>query len=152
MGAVNFTTFWTNLETLEKAIAISSPVALKVKRAYWGAPQQEITDLPCVINALSETDRILGFGSRDQNLRINVQLLVASATVEDTYNALKATSFWFAAKDAFDEDITIGSTVSFSTLRGADPTVPVILTHGGRAYIGFNAYLDVQDVEDFTFG
>ena len=149
---MNFTTFWANLETLEKAIAITSPSSSRVKRAYWGAPQQEVTDLPCVINALSETNRTLGYGSRDQNLRINVQLLVASATVEDTHSALKATSFWFAAKDAFDEDITIGSTVSFSTLRGADPTVPVILTHGGRAYVGFNAYLDIQDVEDFTFG
>lgn len=149
---MNFTTFWTKLEALEKTIAITSPVTLQVKRAYWGAPQQEITDLPCVINALSETDRTLGFGSRDQNLRINVQLLVASATVENTHNALKATSFWFAAKDAFDKDITIGSTVSFSTLRGAEPTVPVILTHGGMAYIGFNAYLDIQDLENFTFG
>ena len=148
---MNFTTFWTALETLEKSIKITSPVSLQVSRVYWGAPTKSITDLPCVINALSEPDRVLGFGSRDQRLRINVQLLAAKATVEDERSSLIATAFWYAAKDAFDADITIGGNVSFSTLRGADPTVPVILEHAGQAYIGFNGYLDIQDVEDFNF-
>lgn len=149
---MNFTTFWTKLEALEKTIAIASPVSKQVLRAHWGTPGQNITDLPVIVNTLSEPDRVLGFGSRDQKLRITVQCLVARATVEDTRSSLIATSFWFAAKDAFDEDVTIGSTVSFSTLRGGDPTVPVILQHGGQAFIGFNAVLDIQDVEEFTFG
>ncbi len=149
---MNFTTFRTNLETLEKTIAITSPVAMQVKKAYWGAPQQEIADLPCVINALAEPERTIGFGSRDQRLRVNVQLMVARATVENERSSLIATAFWFAAKDAFDKDITFSGAVSLSVLRGADPTVPVILTHGGQSYIGFNAVLEIQDVEDFTFG
>lgn len=149
---MNFDTFWTRLKALEEGIAITSPVALTVKRGYWGAPPSALPDLPCVINSLSETERALGFGSRDQSLRINVQLLAAKATVEDERSSRIATAFWFAAKDAFDEDLTIGGTVSLSSLRGADPTVPVILTHAGQAYIGFNAFLDIQDVENFTFG
>ncbi len=149
---MNFTTFWTALETLEKSIKITSPVSLQIKRAYWGGPAKSITDLPCVINALSEADRVLGFGGRDQRLRINVQLLAAKATIEDERSSLIATAFWYAAKDAFDRDNKIGSTASFSTLRGSDPTVPVILTHAGDHFIGFNAYLDIQSVEAFDFG
>ena len=149
---MNFTSFLTKLQALQNAISITSPVAMSVKRSYWGAPQEELNDLPCVINALTETDRMLGFGTRDQNLRINVQLFVAKATVENERASLMATAFWYAAKDAFDSDITIGGEVSLSTLRGAEPTVPVILVHGGQSYIGFNAYLDVRDAENFTFG
>lgn len=149
---MNFTTFWTKLAALEKTIAITSPAAKQVKQAYWGAPQEQLTDLPVVINALSETERIIGFGSRDQKLRVNVQLLAARVTVEDSRSSLIATALWFAAKDKFDADITVGGTVNFSTLLGADPTVPVILQHAGQAYIGFNAVLEIQDVEDFNFG
>ncbi len=149
---MNFTTFKTNLEALEKTISVTSPTTATVKRTYWGASAKAITDLPCMINALSETERTIGFGSRDQRLRINVQLLVAKVGAEDDISSLLATALWFDAKDKFDSDITIGGTVSLSVLRGAEPTVPVILTHAGEAYIGFNAVLDIQDVEDFTFG
>ncbi len=148
---MNFTTFWTKLEALEKTIKITSPASKQVKRAYWGATPQAITDLPCIINTLSEPDRVLGFGSRDQKLRINVQLLAAKATTEDAQSSLIATALWYAAKDVFDGDVTIGGTVSFSTLKGADPTVPVILTHANMAYIGFNAILELHDVEAFSF-
>lgn len=122
-----------------------------VKRAYWGAPPTTMKDLPCVINALSETGRVLEFGSRDQIIRVNVQLLAAKARVEDTRSAEIATSFWFAAKDAFDADYNLSGAVSFMTLRGSDPTVPVILQHAGQAYIGFNGYLDIQSNEAFSF-
>ena len=148
---MNFTTFWTNLKTLEESIAITSPVSKKVKRAYWGAPPETTKDLPCIINALSESGRVLEFGSRDQVMRVSVQLLAAKARVEDTRSAEIATAFWFAAKDAFDGDYNLTGTVSFMTLRGADPTVPVILQHAGQAYIGFNAYLDIQVNEAFSF-
>ena len=75
---MNFTNFWTALETLEKAIAVTSPSVKRVKAAYWGGPSQSFAppDLPCVINSLSESNRTLGFGSRDQGLRVNVQMLV----------------------------------------------------------------------------
>ena len=122
-----------------------------VIRAFWGGPPEAIKDLPCVINALSEPGRVLEFGSRDQVMRVSVQLLAAKARVEDTRSAEIATAFWFAAKDAFDGDYNLTGTVSFMTLRGADPTVPVILQHGGQAYIGFNAYLDIQVNEAFAF-
>jgi hypothetical protein len=148
---VNFTTFLTQLNIVQNAIAITSPITTQVKRSYYGAPPEAMPDLPCIINSLSETERILGFGSREQTVRINVQLLAARATVEDTRSALIATAFWFAAKDRFDANISIGGTVPWSTLRGVEPTVPVILTHGGQAYIGFNAVLEIQDIENFTF-
>ncbi|MDD5502583.1 MAG: hypothetical protein PHH26_03865 [Candidatus Thermoplasmatota archaeon] len=148
---MNFNTFWAKLAALEKKIQITSPVKLVVKNAYWGAPPQALSALPIIINALSETERTLGFGSRDQRLRLSVQLLAARATVEDERSSQIATAFWFAAKDVFDQDTTIGSTVSFSTLRGGEPTVPVILTHAGQAYIGFNAFLEMHDVEAFEF-
>ena len=149
---MNFMEFWDNLETMEKSIAITSPVVTQVKRAYWGAPMGELNDLPCVINAMAEPDRALGFGTRDQRLRVNVQLIVAKATVEDQRSSLIATAFWFAAKDVFDSDLTIGDTVSLSTFNGANPTVPVILAHGGQRYIGFSAILEIQDAENFSFG
>ena len=148
---MNFDTFLTNLESLEKSISISSPVSEQVTRVFWGPPPQAISDLPSIVNALTESERTLGFGSRDQIVRVNVQMWVAKARVDDVQSSRKATAFWFAAKDAFDEDTTIGGSVSFSTLRGADPTVPVILSHSGQAYIGFNAMLDIQDVESFDF-
>ena len=148
---MNFDSFYTKLEALEKSIKITSPTSTQVKRAYWGAPGKAIADLPCVVNALTETERTLGFGSRDQMVRINVQLLATKSTVEDPRSSRTATALWFAAKDAFDRDTSIGGTVAWSTLRGADPTVPVILVHAGQAYIGFNAFLDIQDVEAFDF-
>ena len=148
---MNFTTFLANLNAIQNAIAITTPVALTVKRSYFGPPSSAMPDLPCIVNTLSETDRALGLGARDQRLRITVQLLAARATVEDTQSSLIATRFWFAAKDAFDADLTIGGAVSLSSLQGADPTVPVILNHGGQAFIGFNAVLEIQDVEAFEF-
>src|SRR5690554_55398 len=153
MGArmMDFNTFWNNLRTLEKEISITSPVAKTVKNAYWGTPPKAVGSLPAVINTLSEADRTLGFGSRDQRIQVNVQLLVAKATVEDERSCMIATAFWFASKDAFDKDYNLGGSVSMATLVGADPTVPVILVHAGQAYIGFNAVLTLQAVEGFEF-
>ena len=148
---MNFDTFLTKLTALEKSIKITSPVTTQVKRVYWGAPPQSLADLPCVVNALTESDRTLGFGSRDQGLAVNVQCMVAKARVEDERSARIATAMWYAAKDAFDRDTTIDGSVAFSTLRGGSPTVPVILAHAGEAYIGFSAVLTVHDVEAFDF-
>ena len=156
---MNFDTFLSNLETLEKSISIvlvegeegEEDTTLDVQRVFWGAPPDAISDLPCFVNALTEGERVLGFGSRDQRLQVNVQLFVKRARIEDTESARNATAFWYAAKDAFDRDTTIGDSVPFSTLRGATPTVPVILSHAGQAYIGFNAVLDIHDVEEFSF-
>ena len=149
---MNFTSFRTALEALEKSIAITSPAIKQVKRVYWGAPPNAITDLPCVVNALSESDRQLGFGSRDQRLKISVQLLAAKALADDAQSSIIATAMWFAAKDAFDADLTISGTVSLSVLQGNDPTAPVLLNVGGIMYYGFDATLEVQDYEAFTFG
>ncbi len=147
---MNFTTFKTKLETLQKTIALTAP-AVSISRVYWGAPAGSVMELPCIFNALTEPDRTLGFGSREQGVRISVQCLVQKATVEDEAAALRATQLWFAAKDKFDKDFTIGGTVSFSTLKGGNPTVPVILQHAGEAYIGFDAILEITDAEAFTF-
>ena len=145
---MNFDLFLDKLIALEKTISITSPVALQVRRAYFGAPADAITDLPCIINSLAETDRTLGLaGRREETYRINVQLLAAKATPEDERSSRIAAAFWFAAKDVFDADTTIGGTVLFSTLRGANPTVPVLLQHGGMAYIGFDGFLEVQNIE-----
>lgn len=146
-----FSTFWQRLKTLETSISITSPVTLSVKAAYWGAPPKAINSLPTFINALSEPDRTLGFGSRDQRLKVQVQCFVAKAGVEDERSCQIATAFWFAAKHAFDADYTIDGNVSMATLVGGDPTVPVILVHAGQAYIGFNAVLNLQVVEGFEF-
>jgi hypothetical protein len=147
---MTFATFWAALEALEKTIAITTPAALTVKRAYWGAPPT-VPDMPCCINALSEPERVLGFGGREQTMRVTIQLIAARATVEDTQSALIATALWFAMKDKFDKATSIGGTVAWSTLRGGEPTVPVILEHAGQAYIGVSAVLDIRDVEAFTF-
>lgn len=149
---MEFNAFWTALQSLEKSISIKSPIRTRVKAAYWGAPSSKaIVDLPCVINTMSEPGRILGFGSRDQDLRISVQLLAAKATVENDRSSVIATALWFAAKDVFDHDYTLGGNVSFTTLQGADQTVPVILGHAGQVYIGFNAVLEIRAFEGFTF-
>lgn len=148
---MNFTSFQGKLEILQKTIAITSPAAATVKRVYWGAPAGSVLELPCIFNALTEPDRTLNYGSRDQKLLITVQCLVQKATVEDSAASLRATALWYAAKDVFDADHTIDGSVSFATLKGGNPTVPVILTHAGEAYIGFDAVLEVQDFESFTF-
>jgi hypothetical protein len=148
---VNFTSFKTKLDILEKSIAITTPSTTSVQRVYWGAPAGSVMELPCIFNALAEPDRTLVFGSREQGVRITVQCLVQRATVEDEAAALRATALWFAAKDKFDADYTIGGTVSFATLKGGNPTVPVILQHAGEAYIGFDAILEITDAEAFTF-
>jgi len=75
-----------------------------------------------------------------------MQLFAARVTPEDERSSRIATSFWTAAKDVFDANTSIGGTVQFSTLRGASPTVPVLLQHGGQAYIGFDAFLEVTRV------
>lgn len=148
---MNFTTFKTKLDILEKSIAITSPAITSVKRVYWGAPAGSVLELPCIFNALTEPERTLGFGSREQGPRITVQCLVQKATIEDEAASLRATALWYAAKDKFDKDYTITGTVSFATLKGGNPTVPVILTHAGEAYIGFDAVLEILDAESFTF-
>lgn len=144
---MNIDDFIDALLTLEKTIAITSPVASQVKAAYWGAPVGGIPDLPCMINAWTEPERELGFGGLTvERPRVQVQLLAASAQVEDERSSRIATAFWFAAKTAFDADRDIDDTAGITVLVGADPTVPVLLTHGGQAYIGFNAFLDIEEV------
>ncbi len=147
---MNFDLFLDKLIALEKTISITSPITSTVKRVYFGGPADAITDLPCIINALAEPDRTLGMANRrEERYRINVQLLAARATPEDERSSRVATAFWFAAKNVFDADPTISGTVMFAVLRGANPTVPVILQHGGQAYIGFDGYLEMQHVETF---
>lgn len=144
---MTFQAFWAALQSLEQSIAITSPVAMQVKRAYWGAPTGQALDLPCVINALSEPERTIGLGGRrHERMTVTVQLLAARATPEDERSSIIATEFWQAAKGAFDADATIGGTVMHAVLRGGSPTVPVVLQHAGQAYIGFDAALEIQDV------
>jgi len=145
---LNFDQFLDALFALERTISITSPVAMTVRRTYWGAPTDSITDLPCIINTLAETDRTLGMGTRrEENFRIIIQFLAVRAMPEDERSSRIATAFWFAAKNAFDANTTISGTVTFSTLRGADSTVPVILQHGGLAYVGFDGFLEAQNVQ-----
>lgn len=145
---MNFAAFWNALRTLQNSIAIVTPVTMKVKRSYWGAPSSMMTDLPAIINAMTDANRMLGLGVRRQErYQITVQLLAGLATPEDERTAHIATEFWFAAKDRFDADPTLGGVVVQATLQGATPTVPVVLTHGGKGYIGFDALLDILHVE-----
>lgn len=145
---MNLDLFLDRLNTMQRSISITTPVVMTVKRIYWGAPSGAISELPAIINTLSETERTLGMGARKESrYRVSVQMLVARATPEDDRNNRLATNFWFAAKHAFDADRTIGGTVTFATLLGANPTVPLLLQHGGQAYIGFDAFLDIQVFE-----
>jgi len=155
---MKFADFWKALQNLEKSISIDSPTKISIKRAYWGAPQNELNELPCAINVMSEPDRSVGFGGgRNQKLQIHIHVAVAKASVENEHSSMTTTALWFAAKDAFDRDRTIGGTVSLSLLRGGgsnvapQPVAPVILQHGGQAYIGFSAVLDVQDASKIEF-
>lgn len=142
---MNFAAFLTRLQALQASIAITAPVALSVRRSYWGAPAGDISDLPAVINVLSEPERALGMGGRrEAQYRIGVQLLAARATPDDERHSRIATEFWFAAKERFDADPTLQGTVTWAVLQGGNPTVPVILQHGGQAYIGFDAQLMVH--------
>ena len=153
MTDVKFKHFWKELADLQKSVEIFRPEKIKVKAAYWGAPPQQLipSDLPCFINSMSVPDRILGFGARQQTMRIHMQLLVARATVEDPKSGLIATALWFKILDVFDSNLTIGGTASITRLRGDEPTVPVRLVNAGESYIGLSAVLDIQDVEDFEF-
>ena len=150
---MKFKHFWKELADLQKSVEIFRPEKIKVKAAYWGAPPQQMipSDLPCFINSMSMPDRILGFGARQQTMRIHMQLLVARATVEDPKSGLIATALWFKMLDVFDSNLTIGGTASITRLRGDEPTVPVRLVNAGESYIGLSAVLDIQDVEDFEF-
>ncbi len=155
---MKFSDFWEKLQALEKSISIDSPVQVKVKRAYWGAPQGELNELPCIINTMCEPERSSGFGAgRLEKLQIDIRCAVAKAGTENERASLIATALWFAAKDAFDADRSIGGTVGITLLRGGGSTVapkavaPVILEHGGQAYIGFSAILEAQDVNRITF-
>lgn len=145
---MNFDLFIDRLNALQRSISIMSPVAMTVKRTYWGAPSGAISDLPAVINTLSEPERTLGMGARrEARYRVVVQILVARATPEDERSSRIATAFWFAAKAAFDADRTIGGTVMHAILQGANPTVPVLLQHGGQAYVGLDAVLEIDHIE-----
>ncbi len=153
MTDVRFRTFWKALSDLQKSVEIYRPAKVKVKEAYWGAPPQQLiaSDLPCFINSMSMPERVLGFGARQQSIRIHMQLLVARATVEDAKSSLIATALWFKMLDVFDKNLTIDGKTSLTNLRGDEPTVPVRLVSAGESYIGISAVLDIQDVEDFDF-
>lgn len=147
---MNFDAFLTALNNIQRSIAITSPVSQTIRRTHWGPPAGTVNELPCIINIMSETDRTLGMARRRESVyRISVQALIARATPEDERSGRIATAFWFAAKTAFDSDSTIGGTVTHARLVGAHPTVPVILQHAGQAYIGFDATLEIQQVEVF---
>lgn len=149
---MNFSNFKDELHKLQKSISISTPVSQQVQEAHWGAVPKSVTGMPIFINNLTETGRQLGFGQRTTDIRVNMQLFVATSRTEEERASEIATNFWFAAKDVFDGDTTINDTVCFSVLQGADPTVPVLFEHGGQAYIGFNAFLNITDNEGFSLG
>lgn len=144
---MNFTQFLDRLNALQLTISITTPIAANVRHCYWGAPAGAIAHLPAIINDMAETERSVGMGMRGEaRYRIGVQLLAARATPEDLRSSIIATQFWFAAKQVFDANPTISGSVTHAILRGANPTVPVLVQHGGQAYIGFDATLDIQHV------
>jgi hypothetical protein len=144
---MNFSAFLDSLNALQMTISITSPIATTVRRTYWGAPTGTIIDVPAIVNDMTETERSVGMGARGESrYRVGVQLLAAKATPEDTRSSIIATELWFAAKRAFDANPTISGTVTHAILRGANPTVPVLLQHAGQTYIGFEAMLDIQHI------
>ena len=138
------------------SISITTPsgdvVTQTVKKAYKHHPRQSqaMPDLPAIFNSVSLPRVERGTMMRTRHYQVHVQCVVGKAGVDDDQKLDIATAFLEEALDAFDEDLSLGNTVTIATFRGDEPTVG-LLEHGREAYIGFSGVLDIQMTGTFAF-
>lgn len=136
---------------LQEALTITDPVNLTVKKAYKFVPPAsvQVPDLPCCFNSVSLVSIEGNASMRTRRFQVLMQCPVARMTVEDDISMDIATALFEQAVDDFGHDIALQSMVTLVTMRGAEPTVGRM--EWGQAYIGWQAYLDLQITDAFPW-
>jgi hypothetical protein len=140
---------------IEAGLTISSPQTMSVKRVYdfFPSSSQVISDLPCFTNQLTvlPVDRTHMMRRREREYEVAIQFYAGISQPDDERNGQVALQFLNAAIEAFDADVSLAGQVTLSLLRGGTPTAPIILEQAGKAYIGFEAVLEIRSEEDFLW-
>lgn len=137
---------------IQKAMSISDPVSLEVKRVWKYVPPGNITlgDIPCWFNSwdMVETEWLPG-NMREVDYSVNMSLAVADVSAGQDVGSDIATAFWEETLKAFRDDHMLGGTDRIQKLRGGGPTL-ITISFGGRSYVGLNLWLDIHVVESNT--
>lgn len=146
----------TALTAIQEELTIDSPVDKSIRKAWDCAPPLAVkigpTDTPVFINewTLDREDRVTN-GVREQYYSVHSMLLVYDAD----YNRASQIcgGFMAAFVDALDATKSLNGTCTWSTLRGANPTlVSVRRGRAGPVFAGLDLYVDVRLTEGKSFG
>lgn len=131
---------------IQAAIAITSPLALTIARAYKDPPGA-VQDTPCFLNVIEPGEIKYGPGCQRQTHHVKMQLLVKDEQAADASAIARA--FLETTRTAFNGDIRLAGTCTVAVL-GATAGVTG-LQYAGVQYIGFELPLLVQMYEAVTF-
>lgn len=154
------------LVIVQEALAITSPMAAAVRKAFkfFPEPTQELPGDRVFQNEWSmqplDTRRLMSM--RELVYTVRTQFLAGSAQSGDVERTEAiCTAFWEKLIEALyplnttpaalTAALSLNGTCTIATLRGGEPTLGVI-QRGGKAYIGFEAFLELRIEAPFVFG
>lgn len=139
------------LTTIQAGLAITSPVALSVKRAWTTTPPQTaaLADVPAWTNDVTLLNVERDSGLRIIQYEVHSQLYVYDASEDRAADI--ALAFLTAYIDALDADVSLANTVTQQNLRGNAPTL-VTITWNDRRYIGLDLvlWLEMKEAKVFS--
>ena len=140
------------ITVIQLAMAITSPVAIAVKKAWKFLPPQNvlIPELPAWTNSWDMIREERGIGMRVQFYVVHMQLFVARMTVEDERSFDIATAFMEQVITDFDADISLAGNVTEARIRGGSPTLAG-LDRGNERFVGLDLFLDLEMKEAKNF-
>lgn len=132
---------------IEEGLTVETPSTYAVKKVYRSFldPQYELPGPRVFQNEWTfmpiDPSRMMSL--REIKYAVRLQFLAAEAIADSQNAVLIAEAFWEATLAAFCQDVGLAGTATRALLRGAEPTVGLI-QRAGKAYIGFEAFLDVE--------
>lgn len=141
------------LVAVQAAVVISDPAAMDVRKAYRYFPDPQI-EIPL---RSFQNEWTMGEVKAEQAIRtlpyqIRTQFLAGEMLSDTARNEDIATAFWEAYVDAVCASVRSGGRFEglILRLRGAEPTLGRI-DRGGKAYVGFEAFLTVELTTGFNW-
>lgn len=132
---------------LQASLTVSEPDNYSVTKVYryFLDPQYELSGPRVFMNewTFKPVDFSRMMALRELEYAIRMQFMAAEAIADAARTTLVAEAFWEATMNLFCQNVGLKGTATRALLRGAEPTIGLIV-RGGKAYIGFEAYLDVQ--------
>lgn len=128
---------------IQKSLAITTPTALTVKKAFRTVPRQEgnLPDLPAFINVVGQGRETRGpTGQRTHTYDVHMQLFIGNADTD--VGADIALAFHDQVLAAFDGHVTLSGTCTLQSLRWDQLLTDMVWAN--RSFgVGLDYHMDV---------